>query len=151
MLCCRLRGSADRLGKQHTHGHARRHSRFHERIHVVGTGLGQRPNLPPSSRLCWQVRLAKHCSEVSLTTNSNASLQTCVTASMRSGSGGTERLHQITQRPTPPSGTTVNTTWCLSCPSTGTENTSSPARTLDTTIHTCWMPVSSFDSLWTSL
>lgn len=59
ILCCRFRGSADGLGKQHAYGHARCHPRFHERIYVVGPGLSQRPHLPPSSRLCWQVRTAK--------------------------------------------------------------------------------------------
>lgn len=106
MLSFRFRGSADGLRKQHAYGHARRHPRFHERIHVVSTGLGQRPDLPPPSRLCRQVRRQNFGLEFltrpwSFTTNSKVCLQTSATAYMRSGSGGTDHLHRITQSPTP--------------------------------------------------
>lgn len=61
---------------------------------------------------------------------------------MSSGSGDTGRRHPSIPTPTLRSDTTADTTWCPSCRSTGTETTSSPARTWDMNIPTCWMPVS---------
>lgn len=61
---------------------------------------------------------------------------------MSSGSGDTEHLHPSIQTLTLQSDTTVDTTWCRSCRSTGTETTSSPARTSDMNIQICSMPVS---------
>lgn len=61
---------------------------------------------------------------------------------MSSGSGDTDRLHPSIRTLTLQSDTMADTTWCPSCRSTGTEITSSPARTSDMNIQTCWMPVS---------
>lgn len=61
---------------------------------------------------------------------------------MNSGSGDTDRLHPSIRTLTLQSDTMADTTWCPSCRSTGTETTSSPAKTSDMNIQTCWMPVS---------
>lgn len=61
---------------------------------------------------------------------------------MSSGSGDTDLLHPSIRTLTLQSDTTVDTTWCPSCRSTGTETTSSPARTSDMNIQICSMPVS---------
>lgn len=61
---------------------------------------------------------------------------------MSSGSGDTDRLHPSIRTLTLQSDTTADTTWCPSCRSTGTETTSSPARTSDMSTQICSMPVS---------
>lgn len=63
-------------------------------------------------------------------------------AFMNSGWGDTNHHHPSIQSPMPLLVTTVNTTWCPSCPSTETETISFPAKSLATSTPPCLILVS---------
>lgn len=63
--------------------------------------------------------------------------------SMSAGSGLTSPPGAATHAPTPPSATTMATTWCPSCLSTGMGTTFCPTKLWDMNIPICWILVSS--------
>lgn len=142
---CRPRDRHIRAGPEH---HAQCSARLHERLHVIGAGLSQRPHIPSSPRLHWQVLVCCYWIEDRLTLimMNNFAVMFLVdwitsAASMSAGSGLTSLPGAATHVPMPLLATTMVTTWCHSCLSTETETTSCPTRLLDMTMPTCWILV----------